>query len=271
MSPSIRLILLSGAAFAAQKQCYFPHKNVHSLGIPCDPDAEGPVPCCEATHTCLSNKLCWDTKWNHILRGGCTDPLFKDPACPHLCEQEAQGGGLAFLRQCNGRFDDWTCVDDLDVTDCNLPFTIQPGLVKDYRPSNVSNVIYANANTTRDSGTGLSSSETQGNLQQAKLQVGLGAGLGVGLPLLVALALSLWSLRRTQQELKQLRRDQSSSSTHAARLGEQRGTGQIDKPEDPTPNTEGYSTGPPPVYRPAQYMQASSQQQPAPPISHQPS
>ncbi|KAK6840370.1 hypothetical protein PG995_016124 [Apiospora arundinis] len=249
-------VVLAGSALAAaeQKQCYFPHKNVHALGIPCDPDAQGPVACCEATHTCLSNRLCWDTKTNHIVRGGCTDPDFQDRACPHLCEGDAQGGGVAFLRQCNGRFDEWTCTDNLDVTNCTLPFPVAPGYVKDYRASKVSNVIFARANTTRnDTEPASSAPADKDDVQQAKLQVGLGAGLGVGLPLLLALAISLWFLRRAQRELKQLRGGQLNSG-RAASAGAQYGDRHSHKQEDPpTPSIEDSSTGPPTVYPQGQY------------------
>ncbi|KAK8121280.1 hypothetical protein PG999_005400 [Apiospora kogelbergensis] len=214
----VGLLLLAGSTLAAteSKQCYFPHKNVHSLGIPCDPDAQGAVACCEATHTCLSNRLCWDTKTNHVLRGSCTDSAFKDPNCPHYCKGKAQGGDLGFLRQCNGRFDDWTCVDNLDVTNCALPFALAPGFVRDYRPSNVSNVIFSNANTTRGAHIEAPSPTSCDNKENATIQVGLGAGLGVGLPLVIALVLSLWFLRRARQELKQLRADHQPDSSKAA-------------------------------------------------------
>ncbi|KAK8068827.1 hypothetical protein PG994_005443 [Apiospora phragmitis] len=257
MSPGIGLILTSTRS-----------------GSRANPDAEGAVPCCEATHTCLSNKLCWDTEQNHILRGGCTDRAFKDPACPHLCEGDAQGGGLAYLRQCNGRFDEWTCTDNLDVTNCAVPFAVDPGVVEDYRAGNVSNVIYANANTTRRAAgpESMPPANRDDDVQQIKLQVGLGAGLGVGLPLLIALAVSLWFLRRAQQELRQLKGDQPSSSDKAASAGTHHGVEQANNRHwGPTPaNTGEASSSLRPVYPPSQYAQASSQQQQPVLVSYQP-
>lgn len=60
--------LIASTHAAADSTCFFPNRDVHALGIPCNPDASNSA-CCEATHTCLSNGLCFDTEFNHVIRG----------------------------------------------------------------------------------------------------------------------------------------------------------------------------------------------------------
>ncbi|KAI0125508.1 hypothetical protein BJ170DRAFT_435314 [Xylariales sp. AK1849] len=186
----------------AERQCYFPSGAVHSLGTPCDPDALGASPCCEATHTCLSNGLCWDTVANHVVRGGCTDSSFKDAACPSYCNKEdgVHSTSLSPLRQCDGQDDLWSCRDN--VTSCNATFTVSPGRVDDKRNSSLNNVIFARGNETIASDT-----DEADITRRTALEVGLKTGLGMGLPLSVALAVSLWILLRTKRELAGVRRD----------------------------------------------------------------
>ena len=43
-------------------------------GQSCNPSAPESH-CCDNTHMCLSSGLCWDTEYNHIIRGEYRDPL----------------------------------------------------------------------------------------------------------------------------------------------------------------------------------------------------
>ncbi|KAF7539384.1 hypothetical protein G7054_g2166 [Neopestalotiopsis clavispora] len=107
----------------------------------------------------------------------------------------------------------------MDVTDCKDPFSVSPGQVDDRRNSSVNNVIHPvseSATQTTSSSTSPTSSTTSatssatttpatdgenGSSNSEVLKVALGVGLGVGLPLLAVLIVTLWSLRKTRQQL----------------------------------------------------------------------
>ena len=62
------LSLFEVARAAAGSTCFYPNGAIHDKGSSCDPDADVSH-CCEGTHTCLSNGLCWDLEFNHVIRG----------------------------------------------------------------------------------------------------------------------------------------------------------------------------------------------------------
>jgi hypothetical protein len=58
--PALSLVFVAQcASIASNATCYFPDGSVHKLGSPCRP-AAGDGACCEATHACLSNGLCFE-------------------------------------------------------------------------------------------------------------------------------------------------------------------------------------------------------------------
>lgn len=65
---AIILFLNSGLAAAAAATCFWPDGSVAPKSTPCFPDQDESV-CCEGTHACLSNKLCFDVEFNHVVRG----------------------------------------------------------------------------------------------------------------------------------------------------------------------------------------------------------
>lgn len=145
-----------------------------------------------------------------MLRGSCTDSNFPSPGCLKRCNGDAQGHKMAYLRQCEGQFDNWTCAPDNIGNGCADPFHLSPGRVEDYRDSNASDVVFANGERTRAANAGGSTTNSTGNhVQQARMQVGLGVGLGVALPLLIALACSVWLLGRARREVRELKNQRS--------------------------------------------------------------
>jgi hypothetical protein len=136
--------------------CYFPDGNLTTTEAndwsPCDPTAQVST-CCQSTHVCLSNNLCFDNIFNHVLRGGCTNPSFPSPDCPQYC-LDSPGDGLADMRQCNGQNNYWSCSMDCD---CNGGFTVFPGYVADKR-AGVHGVTQNGTAATSSSATESSSS-----------------------------------------------------------------------------------------------------------------
>lgn len=117
---------------------------------------------------------------------------------------------MAYLRQCEGQVDNWTCAPDNIDHGCVGPFSLPPGRIEDYRESNVSNVVFASGKITRAAQTGGSTANSNENgVRQAKMQVGLGVGLGLGLPLLISLGFSVWFLKRAQHEVRELKNQRS--------------------------------------------------------------
>lgn len=53
----------------ADSRCYLRDGTAEDRGQPCYPDAEHSHCCHNATHLCLSNFLCFDTLYNHIIEG----------------------------------------------------------------------------------------------------------------------------------------------------------------------------------------------------------
>ncbi|ORY66113.1 uncharacterized protein BCR38DRAFT_429251 [Pseudomassariella vexata] len=242
---------------AKETQCFFPHGNVHSLGQPCDPNATGAVPCCQAGHTCLSNSLCWDPMNSHVVRGSCTDSTFRDPACPRYCFNNVQGDRLGNLRQCNNQSTIWTCRGD--VNECTNNFTIPTGYINDHRDSSSSGVMYVVGNSTS---VGESSDRA---VDTAKSWTGLGVGLGVGLPLLLALTASLWFLWKARRELTDMRRYRPGDSAQNQSWNDGSGTtSQATKPQY-SPNLQGYQNSAALQHSPSQHnpTHSSTYQQPS--------
>jgi hypothetical protein len=64
--------------------CYYPNGNSSAGLIPCNQTA-AESHCCRSADVCLTNKLCFSPGLNAIVRRGCTDMTWKDPACPQVC------------------------------------------------------------------------------------------------------------------------------------------------------------------------------------------
>jgi hypothetical protein len=65
---------------AAIRSCYYPDGTL-SPDPPCNTTTTGHSACCTAL--CMSSGLCFDN--GLMSRGGCTDPTWKDSACPQYC------------------------------------------------------------------------------------------------------------------------------------------------------------------------------------------
>lgn len=223
----ITIIAWTVGVVLGEQTCYFPSGAEHSLGLPCNPDTKAASACCESTHVCLSNALCLDTLFNHVVRGSCTDATYKDGACPQYCLKGSESAQLADLRQCNGQNDNWVC--SMNVTDCEDSFTISAlGQVDDRRNSSVNNVLHPASSTTTDTSstsTAAAIARQDGDGNSETLKVALGVGLGVGLPLLAVLIISLWFLRKTRQELVEAK-SAGLLASHPGSDYQQEGTGQ---------------------------------------------
>lgn len=90
-------------------QCYANngslYENTPATYVPCNLTAVengAHSSCCNVNDLCMTNGLCMEAQnekkgANHYWRNGCTDPTFKDPACPNFCRGKgmyAQTRGL---------------------------------------------------------------------------------------------------------------------------------------------------------------------------------
>jgi len=214
---------------AADSTCFFPNRDVHDLGKPCDPDASNSA-CCEATHTCLSNGLCFDTHFNHVIRGSCTDSSWDDASCPQYCvnNDPTQSGANGDLRQCDNDNNDWVC--GMDSSNCTDTFTVAFGFVDDMRNSSVNNIladgsvvngtaatstVMVTVTATATASAGTSFGTPAGSSSSSTLAAGLGAGLGVGVPLLIALTTALFFLQKTRKENSALKSQGAQAPQYA--------------------------------------------------------
>ncbi|KAH9886856.1 hypothetical protein F4778DRAFT_442692 [Xylariomycetidae sp. FL2044] len=184
----ISTCLLRPTAAASQAKCYFPNLSEHALGIPCDPDNTGAVACCESSHTCLSNGLCWNAAENEVVRGSCTDNTYKSKNCVQHCTHQFQNGQVGIMRKCTNETDLWVCHENTEV--CDDSFTLDPGYVSDRRSPGMNSIIYPRSSPS--SGTSATT-------------IGLGVGLGVGITLMVALLINIFFLWKARKDLAVLR------------------------------------------------------------------
>ena len=64
------LILLPRIVYtAADSKCYLRNGEYDAISQPCDPDTEVGHCCQKNLHICLSNKLCFDAQFNHVIEG----------------------------------------------------------------------------------------------------------------------------------------------------------------------------------------------------------
>ncbi|KAI0377377.1 hypothetical protein F5Y04DRAFT_264530 [Hypomontagnella monticulosa] len=74
-----------------QATCYLPNKSIDTKAFPCNTTAlaNGKASAC-----CLPNDACYESgacfqDWSGVMyRQGCTDPTFRDPACPKMCLED---------------------------------------------------------------------------------------------------------------------------------------------------------------------------------------
>ena len=71
-----------------QYSCYFPDKSLDLKSFACNVTAAqngGASACCYANDLCFKSGACYQD-WSGVMyRQGCTDPTFRDPACPKMC------------------------------------------------------------------------------------------------------------------------------------------------------------------------------------------
>ena len=199
--------------------CYWPNGQIDPVSQPCNPD-HAVSQCCQSTHICLSNGLCFDTEFNHIIRVTCTDETWEDPSCGPYCKTY-NTGGIGDMRQCDNTDRDWVC--GLDTSNCEsptyIPFTVSWGYVDDNRKVNIPGIIAVPSMNSAAAATATGSVATVTTTVTATpspvssatpktnstLTVGLGAGLGVGLPLLAALLFTLFLLYRARKTLRNVK------------------------------------------------------------------
>ncbi|KAI0147695.1 hypothetical protein GGR57DRAFT_505597 [Xylariaceae sp. FL1272] len=226
----LSVLLLVTATIATAQTCYWLDGTISTNSQPCFPGQSGAQTCCHATHTCLSNGLCFDGVNLHVLRGACTEKGFGGD-CVDQCAQDYSIADWGNLRQCNGGNTDWICGQDVSGCDddSNI-FTLTPGFVKDGRNATYNNVIQA-GNITNDgvqqtsttagptsttappaSTASAISKDECGDAWASVSTVGIAAGLGVGLPLLTALVVTGIFLARARKQLAATATPPSSSS-----------------------------------------------------------
>lgn len=73
----------------ASRSCFVPNGMPHITGVPCNASAEQSS-CCAGADVCLSNGLCFSAREsdgpNVVIRSSCTDPTFRHPNCPQICQ-----------------------------------------------------------------------------------------------------------------------------------------------------------------------------------------
>ncbi|KAI0023100.1 hypothetical protein F4780DRAFT_128145 [Xylariomycetidae sp. FL0641] len=220
--------LLALSTRISAQTCFWPDQSIHQLGQPCDPNKTGAQTCCDKTHTCLSSGLCFDSVWNHVIRGSCTDQEFGD-GCVSLCMTGYGSYQWGNLRQCNGQIERWIC--GLDVSDCtmNNTFELSRGYIKDARTGVNNNVLQAGnyTNPAVELAASNTASETLAPSSSAPslptgpvtysptstaetcaaaggvspTTVGIATGLAVGIPLLLAAGSLAFLLHRTRKQL----------------------------------------------------------------------
>ncbi|KAF2807441.1 uncharacterized protein BDZ99DRAFT_573268 [Mytilinidion resinicola] len=97
--------------------CYFPDgTNTNAAFVPCNQTAieEGKhTSCCAPGDMCFTNGICKANNSNQLnwnWRDACTDPTWKDPACPNYCKGTDPGGAHVIF-QCQEE-DLWCCAFD---------------------------------------------------------------------------------------------------------------------------------------------------------------
>jgi hypothetical protein len=204
----------------ANATCYFPNGQNDPLSQSCNPNS-GVSHCCQNTHVCLSNGLCWDTVHNHVIRGKfcdilsrvsvlilstvtCTDASWTDPNCPQYCKDDTTTF-YGDMRQCDGSDSEW--VSGLDPSDCTNAFSLPVGYIDENRDVSLTAVIALPSVYSAATATGSATVATEramvtttvtatasargSAMNNNATAIGFGAGLGVGLPLLAALLVSL--------------------------------------------------------------------------------
>jgi hypothetical protein len=74
----------SHAQFPSQPQetpCYWPNGTPAENYLPC-PNSRV---CCLINESCLTNGLCYGSRYNLAYRGACTDSTWPEDECPHVC------------------------------------------------------------------------------------------------------------------------------------------------------------------------------------------
>jgi hypothetical protein len=195
---------------------------------------------------CLSNSLCYDPNFNHVIRGvsitctlnrfprtwswgcqrwrnlilstnhtgSCTNRSWSDDTlCPHRCMNLTRHGDI---RQCANSNNLWTC--GFDTTRCDDPFTLPQGFVKDKREFEDNAIIQAGNCTGQSSdasgypaapstlSTTTSCPSAEKCVGPSSIALGGGVGIGVGLPLFIALGVIGWLLYKTRNELAEAKR-----------------------------------------------------------------
>ncbi|KAF2489012.1 hypothetical protein BU16DRAFT_600653 [Lophium mytilinum] len=97
--------------------CYFPDgSNTNAAFVPCNQTAieEGKhTSCCAPGDMCFTNGICKANNPNQLnwnWRDACTDPTWKDPACPNYCKGTNPSGAHVIF-QCQEE-DLWCCAFD---------------------------------------------------------------------------------------------------------------------------------------------------------------
>ncbi|KAL3490349.1 hypothetical protein BJX62DRAFT_238161 [Aspergillus germanicus] len=200
-----------------QTPCYWPN------GSP----AENYLPCPDSRVCCLTNGLCYGSRYNLAYRGACTDRAWPENECPHVCYTEVSSS-FADIRPCPGNPRGFaTCGPSGWVTEiCEwnlLTFWWPPARVLVAQLVNVSStsetettgtgtatetvtvIASASANPASNAEAGTDTaggaSGGSGNCSDTERRFGAGLGLGLGIPLLaVSIALVMSRVRGRRAE-----------------------------------------------------------------------
>lgn len=83
--------------------CYFPNRAIDLNSLPCNSSAQlvgRASACCRANDACYESGACFQD-WSGVMyRQSCTDPSFRDPACPQMCLGEGMLTGGVWILTC---------------------------------------------------------------------------------------------------------------------------------------------------------------------------
>ncbi|KAI0098123.1 hypothetical protein F4776DRAFT_650824 [Hypoxylon sp. NC0597] len=115
--------------------CYFPNREIDTLSVPCNGSAQqsgDASPCCRPNDACYESGACFQD-WSGVMyRQSCTDPSFRDPACPQMCLGEGMLEDGIWVLTCDMKAGKACCL--IGDTSCcgneSTLFDFKPGYIR---------------------------------------------------------------------------------------------------------------------------------------------
>ncbi|KAI1463687.1 uncharacterized protein F4812DRAFT_237870 [Daldinia caldariorum] len=115
--------------------CYFPDRSIDTLSVPCNNTAQelgGASSCCRPNDACYDSGACFQD-WSGVMyRQSCTDPTFRDPACPKMCLGDGMLKDGVWILTCDMAAGKACCLTN-DTSCCGSEsswFDFKPGYIK---------------------------------------------------------------------------------------------------------------------------------------------